>query len=252
MTNAKARRRARAAIVEFGLRMQVERLGYWTSGNLSMRVPGDPDLIVVSPSATPWDLVEPEDVPLVRLDGTVARRDGRPTSELPLHTLLYQRRPEIAAVVHVHSPAAMAMAALDWTLPAFLTGLVEATGGAVACAPYARPGSAPSSPTRSRARSRAAARASCATTGCSPSGATPPARIPGRGRHRGRRGRVPARARRRQRDGPPDPAEVALDRRGVGRPVDGRADRRPAADPRPPAPLPLRCERRCNPRRRAR
>ena len=117
MTNAKARRRARAAIVEFGLRMQVERLGYWTSGNLSMRVPGDPDLIVVSPSATPWDLVEPEDVPLVRLDGKVLDGAGRPTSELPLHTLLYQRRPEIAAIVHVHSPAAMAMAALDWTLP---------------------------------------------------------------------------------------------------------------------------------------
>jgi ribulose-5-phosphate 4-epimerase/fuculose-1-phosphate aldolase len=34
------------------------------------------------------------------------------------------------------------MAALDWTLPPFLTGLVTAVGGAVACAPYARPGSA--------------------------------------------------------------------------------------------------------------
>jgi ribulose-5-phosphate 4-epimerase/fuculose-1-phosphate aldolase len=142
MTNAKARRRARAAIVEFGLRMQVERLGYWTSGNLSMRVPGDPELIAVSPSATPWDLVEPEDVPLVRRDGRVVQGVRRPTSELPLHTLLYERRPEIGAIVHVHSPAAMAMAALDWTLPPFLTGLVEATGGAVACAPYARPGSA--------------------------------------------------------------------------------------------------------------
>lgn len=142
MSNAKARRRARAAIVEFGLRMQVERLAYWTSGNLSMRVPGDPDLVAVSPSAMPWDLVEPDDVPLVRLDGSVLDGTTRPTSELPLHTLLYQRRPDIRAIVHVHSPAAMAMAALDWTLPAFLTGLVEATGGSVACAPYARPGSA--------------------------------------------------------------------------------------------------------------
>jgi L-fuculose-phosphate aldolase len=141
MTNAKARRRARLAIVEFGRRMQVERLAYWTSGNLSMRVAGEPDLIVVSPSATPWDLVEPDGVALVRLDGKVVDGTRAPTSELPLHTLLYQRRPEIGAVVHVHSPAAMAMAALDWTLPPFLTGLVEATGGAVACAPYARPGS---------------------------------------------------------------------------------------------------------------
>jgi ribulose-5-phosphate 4-epimerase/fuculose-1-phosphate aldolase len=142
MSNAKARRRARAAIVEFGLRMQVERLAYWTSGNLSIRVAGEPDVIAMSPTSTPYDLIEPEDVPLVRLDGSVVDGDRQPTSELPLHTLLYQRRPEIGAVVHTHSPAALAMAALDWTLPAFLTGLVEATGGAVECAPYARPGSA--------------------------------------------------------------------------------------------------------------
>ena len=141
MSTAKARRRARAAIIEFGLRMQDERLAYWTSGNLSVRVAGDPDQIALSPTDVPYDSIDVDDVPVVRLDGTVV--DGRrgPTSELPLHTILYQRRPEIGAVVHTHSPAAMAMASLDWTLPAFLTGLVMATGGAVACAPYARPGS---------------------------------------------------------------------------------------------------------------
>ena len=141
MSTATARRRARVAIVEFGLRMQSERLAYWTSGNLSVRVAGDDDLVAMSPTSLPYDEVRPDDVPLVRLDGTVVDGARRPTSELPLHTLLYQRRPEIGAVVHTHSPAAMAMAGLDWTLPPFLTGLVEATGGGVACAPYARPGS---------------------------------------------------------------------------------------------------------------
>jgi L-fuculose-phosphate aldolase len=141
MPNAKARKRARAAIVEFGLRMQDERLAYWTSGNLSVRVAGEPDLVALSPTDVPYESVELEEVPLVRLDGTLVDGARPPTSELPLHTLLYQRRPEIGAVVHTHSPAAMAMAGLDWTLPAFLTGLVMAAGGAVACAPYARPGS---------------------------------------------------------------------------------------------------------------
>ena len=117
MSNAKARRRARAAIVEFGVRMQAERLAYWTSGNLSVRVAGEPDVIATSPTAMPYDLVEPDDVPLVRLDGTVVGGGRSPTSELPLHTLLYQRRPEVNAIVHTHSPAALAMAGLDWTLP---------------------------------------------------------------------------------------------------------------------------------------
>ena len=41
--------------------------------------------------------------------------------------------------MHTHSPAAMTMAALGWTLPPILTGLVEAVGGDVRTAPYSRP-----------------------------------------------------------------------------------------------------------------
>ncbi|MCJ7711365.1 MAG: class II aldolase/adducin family protein [Chloroflexi bacterium] len=137
-----ARRRARAAVLRFGRRMQAERLVYWTSGNLSVRVEGEPGLVAMSPTALPYDEIEFEDVPLVTLAGHVVEGRHAPTSELPLHTLLYERRPEIGAIVHTHSAAAMSMAALDWTMPAFLTGLVEATGGDVPCAPYARPGTA--------------------------------------------------------------------------------------------------------------
>ena len=61
---------------------------------------------------------------------------------VPLHTLVYARRPEVGAIVHTHSPAAMAMAALGLTLPPFLTGLVRAVGGDVRTAPYSRPGTA--------------------------------------------------------------------------------------------------------------
>ena len=136
-----ARRRARAAILRFGRRMQAERLVSWTAGNLSMRVDGEPGVIAMSPTAMPYDEIETEDVPIVTIDGRVVEGRRMPTSELPLHTLIYTRRPEVGAIVHTHSPAAMAMAGLDRTLPAFLTGLVEATGGDVRCAPYARPGS---------------------------------------------------------------------------------------------------------------
>src|SRR4051794_39322465 len=142
MRNTTVRRRARAAIVEFAVRMQSEGLASSTDGNLSMRVPDEPELIVVSPSVWSWKLVRPEHVALVRLDGKVLDAQRRPTSELALHTALYQRRPEVAAIVHAHSPAAMAIAALDWTLPPFLTGLVDATGGRVGCVPYERQGTA--------------------------------------------------------------------------------------------------------------
>ena len=63
-----------------------------------------------------------------------------PSSELPLHARLYALHPEVGAVIHTHSPSAMTLAVLGWRLPAILTGLVEATGGEVRVAPYARPG----------------------------------------------------------------------------------------------------------------
>jgi ribulose-5-phosphate 4-epimerase/fuculose-1-phosphate aldolase len=135
-----ARVAARVEVLRFARRMHAERLVSFTAGNISVRVVGEPRLIAMTPAATPYDELEPTDIVLVAMDGTVIAGDRRPTSELPLHTLVYARRPEVAAIVHTHSTAAMAMAALDWPLPAILTGLVEATGGDVRCAPYARPG----------------------------------------------------------------------------------------------------------------
>lgn len=142
MSGSDARTRAREEVLLFCDRMQAEHLAYFTSGNVSKRVDDEPDLIAMTPSALPYDTMRPEDICLVTLDGTVVEGERRPTSEFPLHTLVYARRPEVGGIVHVHSPAAMAMAALGLTLPAFLTGLVGAVGGDVVTAPYARPGTA--------------------------------------------------------------------------------------------------------------
>ena len=122
--------------------MQAEHLAYYTSGNISCRVDGEPDLIAMTPTSLPYDTMRPDDICLVTIDGEMVEGERRPTSEFPLHTLVYARRPEIGAIVHTHSPAAMAMASLGLTLPAFLTGLVAAVGGDVQTAPYARPGTA--------------------------------------------------------------------------------------------------------------
>jgi L-ribulose-5-phosphate 4-epimerase len=134
--------RARDDVVRGCRWMVAERLVHATAGNVSVRVAGEPGLIAMTPTATPYDGIEPADVCIVTLDGDVV--DGRlaPTIEVPLHTLVYRRRPEVGAIVHAHSPAAMAMAAMGLSLPPILTGLIEATGGAVATAPYARPGTA--------------------------------------------------------------------------------------------------------------
>ena len=132
--------RAREDVVRGCQWMVAERLVHATAGNLSVRVAGAPGFVAMTPAATPYDTLTAADVCIVTLDGEMVDGTKPPTSELPLHTLVYRRRPEVGAIVHAHSPAAMTMAAMGLSLPPFLTGLIEATGGAVATAPYARPG----------------------------------------------------------------------------------------------------------------
>ena len=134
------RERARAEVVLYCQRMLAERLVDFTAGNISVRVHGEPGLCAVTPTGAPYDSLEAADVCLATIDGEIVTGRLKPTTEFPLHTLIYRRRPEVGAIVHTHSAGAMTMAALGWTLPPILTGFVAATGGAVRTAPYARPG----------------------------------------------------------------------------------------------------------------
>lgn len=131
---------ARREVIAHARRLQAEGLVHATAGNLSVRVDGRPELIAMTPTGVPYEDLRPADICLLTTAGDPVDISRAPTSELPLHTLLYARRPEVGAIIHTHSPAAMTLAVLGWRLPAILTGLVEATGGEVRVAPYTRPG----------------------------------------------------------------------------------------------------------------
>lgn len=114
-----------------------------SSGNLSVRV--DDDLLVVTPTGSSLRRVTADDLAVVRLDGSVLG-PARPSKEVPLHRAVYARRPDAVAVVHLHSPYAVAAACLDRpagapTLPP-LTPYQVMRLGDLPVAPYARPGTA--------------------------------------------------------------------------------------------------------------
>lgn len=60
-----------------------------------------------------WGLEEvtPDRVHLVSPDGVVVEGDGKRHSEYPIHTEILAARPDVGAVVHTHSPHAVALAA---------------------------------------------------------------------------------------------------------------------------------------------
>lgn len=61
----------------------------------------------------------------------------KPSSEWRIHRDLYRARPEVAAVVHAHSPHAVSLACLRKPIPAFHYMVAAAGGRDIPCAGYA-------------------------------------------------------------------------------------------------------------------
>jgi L-fuculose-phosphate aldolase len=106
---------ARAQLVSCGRVLLARGLLSQTSGNLSIRLGGQ---MAITPSALEYDRIEPDDIVVTGLDGIVRHGKRRPSSETPLHCLVYQSRPDVSAIVHTHSPHATTLAVLGLPIPA--------------------------------------------------------------------------------------------------------------------------------------
>jgi L-fuculose-phosphate aldolase len=126
---------ARAQLVASGRDLLARGLLSQTSGNLSIRLPGDQ--VLITPSSMEYDLIEPSDIVLIRLDGSVISGERRPSSETPLHCLVYTERPDVSAIVHTHSPYATTLAVLGLPIPAVHYMIAIAGTNEIAVADYA-------------------------------------------------------------------------------------------------------------------
>lgn len=95
--------------------MSAKGLVSTTSGNVSARV--NDGLVLITPSGLSYDVLEPEDIVAVTLDGTVVEGDLEPSSELAMHTEVYRSRPEVGGIVHTHAPYATTLACLNVEIP---------------------------------------------------------------------------------------------------------------------------------------
>lgn len=84
-----------------------------TAGNLSVRLPGG-DTARVTASGVSKGQLGPADTVVVSIADSRPVADGgaRPSAETTIHTALYRRFPDCAAVVHAHPPHATAVAAI--------------------------------------------------------------------------------------------------------------------------------------------
>jgi ribulose-5-phosphate 4-epimerase/fuculose-1-phosphate aldolase len=108
-----------------------------SAGNISLR--GPDGSIAITPAGRPYDMLRPGDIVLLDDSGSSIRSRYEPSSETPMHTAIYRSLPSINAIVHTHSPYAMAFAAIGAELPPICLELV-AVGAPVPVASYACPG----------------------------------------------------------------------------------------------------------------
>jgi len=109
-----------------------------TGGNISAR---NGDRVAISPSGMPYNEIDPEDVPIVDLNGNHLEGDRKPSSEFRMHTDVIRERDDVGGVVHTHSPYASTFASLGEPIPASHY-LVAFIGKKIPVAPYETYGTA--------------------------------------------------------------------------------------------------------------
>ena len=129
-TNDRAKRQS---IIEACREMNRLGINQGTSGNISLRLG---DGMLITPTSTPYDSMQPEDIVFMKLAGGLIARQ-RPSSEWRFHRDILKARPDVNAVVHAHSTYATILAIMGREIPPIHYMIACAGGDTIRCAPYA-------------------------------------------------------------------------------------------------------------------
>jgi L-fuculose-phosphate aldolase len=128
----------RAEIIAVTLALDAAGMVPNKSGNVSCRSGGG---FAITPAGMPYCELKPADIVQLSLEGEPCATSLRPSSEWRMHAAIYRARPDVAAIVHTHSPNATALACAGRGIPAFHY-MIALAGGEVRCTPYATFGTA--------------------------------------------------------------------------------------------------------------
>lgn len=97
--------------------MNANGLNQGTSGNISARYG---DRMLITPSATPYEAMEPEMIASMPLEGQRGEWDGpmKPSTEWRFHLDILRGRPDVGAVVHTHAMFSTILAIARKPIPA--------------------------------------------------------------------------------------------------------------------------------------
>lgn len=129
--------REREAMVAIGRLMHKNRYVTATDGNISVRK--TPHRIIVTPSGVSKGFMNADE--LIAIDPTGHQISGKlkPSSEIKLHLKIYERRPDVNAVIHAHPPLCTALTIAGISMAEPVVPEIVLSLGSIPTAAYATP-----------------------------------------------------------------------------------------------------------------
>lgn len=119
----------RQEVIDTCLWLKAQGLVFSTWGNISVRL--DDGNILITPSKVDYDTMVPEDLVVLAPDGTQVSGTRLSTSEREIHRKVMNKRADVGAIIHMHSPYAMMAAARNEGVPVISEEMSQLLGGAI-------------------------------------------------------------------------------------------------------------------------
>lgn len=126
-------------IIKAGMTLDRYGLIALSGGNLSLRTATGE--ILITPSGMIYEDMVADDVIVMDIEGNIIEGTRKPSSDTEGILYVFQKRPDLNAVIHTHQPYATAISLIENEFRADLTTLANATAGSVKVTPFSSPGS---------------------------------------------------------------------------------------------------------------
>ncbi|MXR13164.1 L-ribulose-5-phosphate 4-epimerase [Mycoplasma hyopneumoniae] len=120
------------AVLEANLLLYKSKLALHTWGNVSA-ISKDRSYYVIKPSGILYEKMQFSDMVPVDLENNVLETNLNPSSDTPTHSLIYKADSRIQAIVHTHSPFAVAWAQAGKDIPPLGTTHADNFYGSIPC-----------------------------------------------------------------------------------------------------------------------
>jgi ribulose-5-phosphate 4-epimerase/fuculose-1-phosphate aldolase len=111
-----------------------------TGGNVSVRIDEEPAM-AITPSSVRYQELSADDICIVNFDLSVIEGGLTPSVESGIHSIIYQKRPDVNAVIHTHQIFGSVFALINEPIPALFDEVSFSLGQIVDVIPYGLSGS---------------------------------------------------------------------------------------------------------------